>query len=72
MGSGLAGIEIYRTRRTTDDTRLRSRNGEMAESWEDNAELIKEEAFPKPLEGVGRKAQDEGVEMWKKITDQDI
>ena len=44
----------------------------MAESWEDKAELIKEEAFPKPLKGVDRKAQEEGGEMWKKITDEDI
>jgi len=42
------------------------------ESWEDKAELIKEEAFPKPLKGVERKAQEEGGEMWKKITDEDI
>jgi len=51
---------------------LRSRTGEVAESWEENAELIKEEAFPKPLKGVERKAQGEGGEMWKKITDEDI
>jgi len=31
---------------------LRSRDGEVAESWERKAELIKEEAFPKPLKGV--------------------
>jgi len=51
---------------------LRSRTGEVAESWEEKAELIKEEAFPKPLKGVERKAQEEGGEMWKKITDEDI
>jgi len=51
---------------------LRSRTGEVAECWEDKAELIKEEAFPKPLNGVERKAQEEGGEMWKKITDEDI
>jgi len=51
---------------------LKSRNGEVAESWEDNAELINKEAFPKPLKGVERKAQEEGGEMWKKITDEDI
>jgi len=51
---------------------LKSRTGEVAESWEDKAELIKEEAFPKPLKGVERKAQEEGEEMWKKITDEDI
>jgi len=51
---------------------LRSRNGEMAESWMEKAELIKEQAFPKPLVGVERKAQEEGGEMWKKITDEDI
>ena len=42
------------------------------ESWEDKAELIKEEAFPKPLKGVERKVQEEGGEMWKKITDEDV
>jgi len=51
---------------------LRSRSGEVAECWEEKAELIKEEAFPKPLKGVERKAQEEGGEMWKKITDEDI
>jgi len=51
---------------------LRSRSGEVAESWEEKAELIKEEAFPKPLMGVERKAQEVGGEMWKKITDEDI
>jgi len=51
---------------------LRSRSGEVAESWEEKAELIKEEAFPKPLKGVERKAQEEGGEMRKKITDEDI
>jgi len=51
---------------------LRSRSGEVGESWEEKAELIKEEAFPKPLKGVERKAQEEGGEMWKKITDEDI
>jgi len=42
------------------------------ESWEAKAELIKDEVFPKPLKGVERKAQEEGGEMWKKITDEDI
>jgi len=51
---------------------LRSRNGEVAESWEKKAELIKEEAFPKPLKGVKRNAQEKGGEMWKMITDEDI
>jgi len=51
---------------------LRSRSGEVAESWEEKVELIKEEAFPKPLKGVEGKAKDEGGEMWKKITDKDI
>jgi len=44
----------------------------VAESWEDKAGLIKEEAFPKPLTGVERKAQEEGGGMWKTITDEDI
>ena len=44
----------------------------MVESWEDKVELIKEEAFLKPLKGVERKAQEEGGEMWKMITDEDI
>jgi len=51
---------------------LRSGSCKVAESWEEKAELIKEEAFPKPLKGVERKAQEEGGEMWKKITDEDI
>jgi hypothetical protein len=51
---------------------LRSRSGEVAESWDQKAELFKEEAFPKPLKGVERKAQEEGGEMWKTITDEDI
>jgi len=50
----------------------KSRTGEVAESWEDKTKLIKEEAFPKPLKGVVGKAQEEGGEMWKKITDEDI
>jgi len=44
----------------------------VAESWEEKAELIKEEAFPKPSKGVEKRAQEEGGEMWKKITDEDI
>jgi len=44
----------------------------VAESWEEKVELIKEEAFLKPLKGVERKAQEEGGEMWEKITDEDI
>jgi hypothetical protein len=52
---------------------LKSRDGVVAESWEDTkTELIKEEVFPKPLKGVERKAQEEGGEMWKTITDEDI
>jgi len=51
---------------------LRSRSGEVAESLEEKAELIKEEVFPKPLKGVERKAQEERGEIWKKITDEDI
>ena len=51
---------------------LRSQEGVMAESWEEKAELIKEEAFLKPLKGVERKAQEKGGEMSKKITDEDI
>jgi len=51
---------------------LKSRSGEVAESWIEKPELIKEEAFPKPLKGVERKAQEEGGEMWKKITEEDI
>ena len=44
----------------------------MAEYCEDKAELIKEEAFLKPLKGVERNAQKEVGEMWKTITDEDI
>jgi len=51
---------------------LKSRDGVVAESWEDKAELIKEEAFPRPLKGVERKAPKKGGGMWKKITDEDI
>jgi len=43
---------------------LRSRSSEVVESWEDKVELTEEEAFPKPLKGVERKAQEEGGEMW--------
>jgi len=51
---------------------LRSRSGEVAESWEEKAELIKEEAFPKPLKGVEWRAKREGGEMHKEITEEDI
>jgi hypothetical protein len=51
---------------------LKSRTGEVAESWESKAELIKEEAFPKPLKGMERKAREEGGEMWKNITNEDV
>jgi len=51
---------------------LRSRNGVVVESWEEKPQLIKEEAFPKPLRGVERKAQEEGGEMRKTITDEVI
>jgi len=44
----------------------------VAESWEEKAELIKEKAFPKPLKGGERKAEEEGGEMWNKIIDEDI
>jgi len=42
---------------------LRSRSGEVVESWEEKAELMKEEAFPKPLSSVERNAQEEGGGM---------
>jgi len=51
---------------------LKSRDGVVAESWEDKAELIKEEAFPKCLKGVDRKAEEEGGGIRNKITDEDI
>jgi hypothetical protein len=51
---------------------VKSRDGVVVESWEDKAELIKEEAFPKPLKGVESKVQEEGGGMWKTITDEDI
>jgi hypothetical protein len=51
---------------------LRSRRGEVAESWEDKVKLIQEEAFPKPLEGVRWKAPDKGGEMRKRITEENI
>ena len=51
---------------------LKSRDGAVAESWEDTAELIKEEVFPKPLKGVERQAQEEGGGMWKMITEENI
>ena len=51
---------------------LKSREGVVGESWEEKDELIKEEAFPKPLKGVERKARKEGAEMWKSITEEDI
>jgi len=51
---------------------LRSRTGEVAESWDRKVELIKEEAFLKPLKGVERYAKAEGGEMWMRITDKDI
>jgi hypothetical protein len=44
----------------------------VAESWHQKAELIKEEAFPKPLKGMEKKAKAEGGEKWKKITEEDI
>lgn len=51
---------------------LRSRSGEEAESWEAKAELIKEEAFPKPIKGLEWRAQREGGEMHQMISDEDI
>jgi hypothetical protein len=51
---------------------LRSRNGEVAESLEEKAELIKEEAFPKPFKGVEWAAQKKGGNMHKEITEEDI
>jgi hypothetical protein len=51
---------------------LWSRSGEVVESWEEKAELIKEEVFPKPLKGVEWRARKVGGEMDKEITDEDI
>jgi hypothetical protein len=42
---------------------LRTRLGEVAESWLQKAELIKEEAFPVPVKGMDKKAKEEGGEM---------
>jgi len=50
----------------------RSRSGEVAESWEQNAELMKEKAFPKPLKGVERKAREDRGEIWTLLTGEDI
>jgi hypothetical protein len=38
----------------------RSRTVEVVESWDQKAQSIKDEAFPKPLKGGDRKAQEEG------------
>jgi hypothetical protein len=51
---------------------LKSRTGEVAESWHQTAEFIKEEAFPKPLKGMEKKTKEEGGEMWKMINDEDV
>jgi len=53
-------------------TTLRSSTGVVAESWRLKAELIKEEAFLVPLQGVERNAKEERGEMWRKITKEDI
>jgi len=44
-------FELGSRGRPTNDKTLTSRTGEVAESWEDKAELIKEEAFLKPMKG---------------------
>jgi hypothetical protein len=51
---------------------LMSRTREVAESWLQKAELIKEEAFLIPLKGVDKRAEEEGGGMWKQITEGDI
>jgi len=51
---------------------LTSRSGVVAQSWKDKAELIKEEEFPKPLKGAERKAQEQGEELWIRITKENI
>jgi hypothetical protein len=51
---------------------LKSKTGEVVESWERKTQLLTEVAFPRPLKGVKVKAREERGEMWKKITDADI
>jgi len=70
--SGLASVEIYETGRTTNNKGFEIQEWGGGGVLGRKAELIKEEAFPKPLKGVERKAQEKGGEMWKKITDEDI
>jgi hypothetical protein len=60
MGSGRAGTEVYKTWGPPNNEGCKSRNGVVAETWEDKTELIKEEEFPKPLKSVEREAQEEG------------
>jgi len=68
----MADLEVYEAGSQQTTKTLRSRDGVVAESWEDKGELIKAEAFLKPLKGVERKAKEVGRGMWKKITDEDI
>jgi hypothetical protein len=51
---------------------LMSGTREGAESWSQKVVSKKEEGFPVPLKGVEKKAKEEGGEMWKKITEEDI
>jgi hypothetical protein len=68
----MAGFEVYQTGGQQMTNALKSGERVVAESWEDKTELIKKEAFSRPLKGVEYKAQKQGQGMWKKITDEDI
>lgn len=49
---------------------LKPRCVEMAESREENAELLRAEVFPKTLKGTEWNAKGEGGEMWKNNTEE--
>ena len=70
--TGLAGMRYPKPGGQQTTKTLISSCGEVVETWEDNAGLIQEEAFPKPLEGVRWNVPEKGGEIWKRITDESI
>jgi ribonuclease HI len=51
---------------------LRKQDGNLATSWEDKAEQIKRVGFPKPLQGIQKKAKSEGGNTFESIGEDEV
>jgi len=68
----LAGFEVYETRRPTSNESFEIQEWNGGGVLGGYSGVDDGEAFPKPLKGMERKANEERGEMSKMITDKDL